>query len=153
MRPESYGQTPNPLDPVFYTGFSINFDDLSAILPDRYYFISRWSVYMPQRLACSLFGPELGRLMWRWALASVLLAAIFSLGKKRGWHVGQELLVGVVVLTMPSFVRAFFTDYVEYLVAALGIVLVSLAFAQIHQGPELAEPHRTKPGHRGPDQR
>lgn len=130
MRPEPFGQVPNPLDPVFYTGFSINFQNLLKILPDRYYFIARWSAYMPQRLMCSIFGASLGRLMWRWMLASLVLTVLFRLGKRQGWRIRQDLVIGVVVLTMPAFVRAFFTDYVEYLVAALGIVLAAIVLAE-----------------------
>lgn len=36
----------------------------------------------------------------------------------------SEVLVGVVVLTTPMLARSFLTDYVEWLVVSLGIIVV-----------------------------
>jgi hypothetical protein len=127
LRPETYGQIPNPLDPVFYTGLAINFDAISATLDDRFYFIARWSTYLPQRLFTGLFGVIAGRLMWRWLLASLILAMLFRFGRRWSWTLGQRLLIGTAVVTTPIFLRSFMSDYIEYAVVALGLVLAARA--------------------------
>jgi hypothetical protein len=120
LRPETYGSTPNTLDPVFYTGYSINLDDVFAAGGSHYYFASRWSVYYPMRLATTIAGPFAGRLLWRLILAGVILVCLWSSELFAKWTWAQRLLIGTLVLTMPTFVRAFLTDYVEYAVVAFG---------------------------------
>ena len=130
LRPENYGLTPNSLDPVFYTGYSINFDDILNAVGDRHYFVSRWTAYYPMYIFSKLFGPLSGRLLWRLALASMILCLLWSLGRRLGWRRSQQCLVGVLVLTMPIFVRAFFTDYVEYSVVGFGLCLACLCIRE-----------------------
>ena len=130
LRPENYGLTPNSLDPMFYSGYAINFDDLLNAVSDRHYFVSRWTAYYPGYIADRLAGPFVGRLLWRLALASIVTLSIWSLGRRLKWSRVLNLLVVIVVLTMPIFVRAFFTDYVEYLVVALGICVVCLTLRE-----------------------
>lgn len=130
MRPENYSITPNSLDPVFYTGYSINFDDVLNAVGDRHYFVSRWSAYYPMYVAHALLGPLWGRLIWRWVLATLLVVAVWSLGSRLRWSRPQQVLAATVVLTMPMFVRAFMTDYVEYMVVALGLCLVVLCLRE-----------------------
>jgi hypothetical protein len=133
LRPENYALTPNSLDPVFYTGYSINFDDVMNAVGDRHYFVSRWSAYLPMYVADMAFGPVAGRLFWRLVLAVALVAALWLLGRRWRWTLPQRLLIGTVVLSTPMFVRAFFSDYVEYLVVGLGVVLVCLALKERHR--------------------
>ena len=133
LRPENYALTPNSLDPVFYTGYSINFDDILNAVGDRHYFISRWSAYLPMYIADMVFGPVAGRLLWRLVLATAALMALWLTGRRWHWNLSQRLLVGSVVLSTPMFVRAFFSDYVEYLVVALGVVVVCLALRERHR--------------------
>ncbi|MEO6570523.1 MAG: hypothetical protein ABIO83_03160 [Ilumatobacteraceae bacterium] len=124
LRPEAYGLTPNALDPLFYTGYAINFDDIMRELGTGRYFVSRWTGYYPSYIAASVFGPVLGRLLVRLALAAAMLLAAWHLGRRWAWTVRHEVLVAVVVLTMPMFARAFLTDYVEFTVVSIGFVLV-----------------------------
>jgi hypothetical protein len=133
LRPENYGLTPNTLDPMFYTGYSINFDDILNAVADRHYFVSRWSVYLPMSVADRLFGPIAGRLLWRLALASLILLALWALGRRWSWNTAQRLLIGTVVLSTPFFVRAFFTDYAEYIIVALGVCLICLCLRTQHR--------------------
>ena len=126
LRPENFGVTPNGLDPLFYTGYTINFDDiLNAAGTDRY-FISRWSAYLPVYALSRLAGPFMGRLLFRLFLAMAIARSVKLLGKARGWTTSQNLLAIALLLTMPMFVRAFFTDYVEYFVVSVGVCLVAL---------------------------
>jgi len=129
LQPENYGLTPNGLDPLFYTGYAINFDDIIATIGDNHYFVSRWSSYYPSYVATLIFGPFLGRLVLRWLLAVFVLGVIWSLGQKQ-WSWAQRILIGTLVVTMPMFVRAFFTDYVEFMVVALGLGVATLALSE-----------------------
>jgi hypothetical protein len=126
LRPENYGLTPNALDPIFYTGYAINLDDMMHAVGGHHYFVSRWSAYLPGYVADAFAGPVIGRLLWRLLLAALILQVIWSFGRRWNRTVAQRFLVGTLVLTMPIFVRAFFTDYVEYLVVALGVCLVGM---------------------------
>jgi hypothetical protein len=126
LRPENYGLTPNGLDPVFYTGYTFNLDDMIAALGDRWYFVSRWSAYLPAHAIDALAGPTIGRLVWRLLLAATILLLVWELGRRYARNAAQQFLVGTLVLTMPIFVRAFFSDYVEYVVVALGTCLVAV---------------------------
>lgn len=132
LRPENYGLTPNGLDPVFYSGYAINFDGVMKSVGDRYYFVSRWSVYYPTYIADAIAGPFVGRLLWRLVVASAILCALWSLGRRFAWSRAQQFLVGTLVLAMPFFVRAFFTDYTEHVVVAAGICLICLCLRQRH---------------------
>ncbi len=122
LRPERYGLKPNPLDPVFYTGYAINFDDMIREVGDSHYFVSRWSAYLPNTVGSVVFGPYWGRLVVRWLAASTILLSLFHLGRSK-WKPNTEIAVGVVALTTPMFVRSFMTDYVEWFFVASGIVL------------------------------
>jgi hypothetical protein len=130
LRPENYGLTPNTLDPFFYTGYAINFDDIMNAVRGRHYLVSRWSAYYPGYIADALAGPFVGRLLLRLVLAAAILLSIWGMGRRWQWTRAQQLLIGVLVLTMPMFVRAFFTDYVEYMVVALGICLVAICLRE-----------------------
>jgi hypothetical protein len=123
LRPEPFGLTPNGLDPFFYTGYAINFHELIREIGGRYYFVSRWSSYYPNYLLTKLLGDTAGRLAWRYLLSIAILLSIWHLGRRWKWSLHLELLVGLTVLTMPMFARAFLTDYVEYSVVAYGLLL------------------------------
>ena len=126
LQPENFGLTPNSLDPLFYSGYAINFDDVMNAVQDRHYFVSRWTSYYPGYIADRIAGPFVGRLLLRALLAASILGALWSLGKLQRWNWPQRILIGTLILTMPTFVRAFFTDYVEYIIVALGICLVTV---------------------------
>ncbi len=124
LRPETYGLAPNSLDPVFYTGYSMNLDDVLIAAGDRHYFVTRWTAYLPVYLVDRLVGPIAGRLVWRWVIAACLAAGLWGLGQRLRWGNARTWLGIVVVLSTPMFLRAFLTDYVEYLVVAFGLGLV-----------------------------
>jgi len=130
LRPENYGLTPNSLDPVFYSGYATNFDDILNAVGGRHYFVSRWSSYLPMYLFSRVFGPFTGRLLWRLVMAAGILVTLWLFGRRHHWNRAQQFLIGVLVLTMPMFVRAFFTDYGEHFVVAFGIVLVCLCLRE-----------------------
>lgn len=125
LQPETFGITPNNLDPMFYTGLGINFDDAVKV-GAHHYFITRWSAWYPLYLADQVAGPYWGRLLLRWAATSAIVAALWQLRPRWTW--GQRLLAGSVLVTMPMFLRPMLTDYSEYAIvlAGLGLVVVAL---------------------------
>ena len=137
LRPESFGLTPNGLDPWFYTGYAHNFDDLMAAVGDRYYFVTRWTAYTPGRITAFFLGPGMGRMGLRWIAATTLLMALWHLGRRWRWTAPTELVVGVVALSMPMFARAFLTDYVEWFFVVVGLLLTT----------QCLEPQRSMPRH------
>lgn len=124
LRPENFGLTPNSLDPVFYTGYSINFDDILNAVGDDHYFISRWTSYYPVYVMTRLTDPFIGRLLVRWIIASGALAALWHI--RPTWSWSQRLVIGVLVLTSPMFVRPFMTDYVEFTVVGVGLCVAAM---------------------------
>lgn len=130
LRPERYGLVPNSLDPVFYTGYSLNFDDVLNAATDRHYFVTRWTAYLPVFAFDKVLGPMASRLLWRWILAALVTASLVHLGRRLGWRPVQTVAAAVLVLSSPMFLRAFLTDYVEYMVVAIGVVLVVLALRE-----------------------
>ncbi len=125
LRPETFGLTPNPADPFFYTGFQTNFDDILNALGQAHYFTTRWSSYLPGLLFNEMFGPVHGRLILRWILTAAILMVVWQ--SKPFWSFGQRVASGVAILTLPMYARAFMTDYVEYMVVFLGFMMVALA--------------------------
>lgn len=132
LRPENYSLTPNSLDPVFYTGYSMNFDDVMNAVRDRHYFITRWSVYLPMRVFDAMFGPIAGRLIWRWVLAVFVGAVLAAFARERGCRRSVQLLLVALALSMPMFVRAFMSDYMEFAVLSLGLMIVVVCLRERH---------------------
>ena len=130
LRPERYSLTPNSLDPVFYTGYASNFDDVMNAVGDRHYFVTRWTAYYPVYLLDHFIGPLTSRLVWRWFVAGLMVMALLELGRRLGWRRSVGVLVSVLVLSTPMFLRAYLTDYVEYLVVGLGVCLVVLCLRE-----------------------
>lgn len=131
LKPDLFGLIPNSLDPLFYTGYAINFDDAIRAAGNNHYFVTRWTTYMPMYLCSEIFGPYWGRLVLRLGMILVL-AEMF-------WRVGFQLRLGrasrifgaFVVLTAPMFVRAFTTDYSEYFIiwGSIFLCLLLISFA------------------------
>ncbi len=63
LRPDWY-YLQNGLDPYFYTGYAQNFDDVLQ-LGAKHYFVTRWSLYLPQVYLVALFGPVGGYIVFR----------------------------------------------------------------------------------------
>jgi hypothetical protein len=108
----------------------MNFDDLINAVGARHYFVTRWTAYYPVYIIDRLVDPLVGRLLWRWLLAGAVIVAFADLGRRLGWRRRIVIFVSGIVLSMPMFLRAFMTDYVEYLVVALGICLVVLCLRE-----------------------
>ncbi len=130
LRPETYGLVPNWVDPPFYTGLAINLEDSLAAGAEAHYAISRWSAWYPLHLAHLAAGPSAGRLLVRLVLAALAVHGLWALRPEWTWP--QRLLTGTVLVTMPLFVRAVFTDYVEYAIVGYGLALVLMVLR--HRG-------------------
>ncbi len=132
LRPDPYALLSNSLDPRFYTGLGTNLDDFLAAVGQNWYFVSRWPGYLPLAAVDVVFPYAVGRLLLRWVLAGVVLLAVDVVARRCGWRRLPTLVAATVVVTLPVFVRAFFSDYVEYLVVSLGVVLVALCTRSRH---------------------
>ena len=139
LQPETYGLTPNSVDPPFYTGLGLDLEDSLGAGVELHYAVSRWSAWYPLHLAQLVAGPLGGRLLVRLVIASAALYGLWAL--RPSWTWPQRLLTGTVLITMPMYVRAVFTDYVEYAVVAYGLALVLVVL----RPPHTADPGGTAP--------
>lgn len=116
----------NGLDPFFYTGYVQNFQNLFHAVGDRHYFISRWTIYLPQRLLLMLVDdPKLAFLLFRWIGAGVVAGAVLRLGRDR-WRRADSIAMAAIVLMMPISIRALLTDYSDAVMFPLGAALLAL---------------------------
>lgn len=128
LQPETYSVAPNPLDPFFYSGLASNLDDVLAAGGDGHYFVSRWAAYLPMHFADAVAGPFAGRLIVRLVIVSVVLWGFWKL--RPAWTPAQRLLTGTLIVSMPMFLRAFFTDYVEYAVVSYVALLIVVSLRE-----------------------
>ena len=125
LRPDWYFQE-NTLDPYFYTGYAQNLGDVVAISRQIHYFVSRWTLYAPNRLFYRLFGPERGYLLLRWIAASIISACVIALGR-RFWRSWDTAALCVFALISPMLLRTVLTDYSDAVTVPLGIVAICVA--------------------------
>ena len=130
LQPDLFGLVPNSLDPMFYTGYSINLDDALAAVGNRHYFVTRWSSYLPQYLSTQLFGPYWGRVILRLLMLSILSEVMWRVGKRFQFSALTRLVTTLIVFGLPMFVRSFTTDYPEHSVTFYGTLLVALVVSQ-----------------------
>ena len=130
LKPDLFGLIPNSLDPMFYTGYSINLDDALAAAGNGHYFVTRWSSYLPQYFACQIFGPYWGRIALRLFMLAIISEVFWQIGKRYRFTKSSRVTAFGFVILMPMFVRAFTTDYQEYSSLFYGILLVSIVFVQ-----------------------
>jgi hypothetical protein len=130
LKPDLFGLVPNGLDPMFYTGYSINLDDVLAAVGNQHYFVTRWSSYLPQYLSTQLFGPYWGRIILRLLMLSVLSEVMWRIGRRFGLSAITRFTTALIVLMFPIFVRSFTTDYTEHSVTFYGTLLVALVICQ-----------------------
>lgn len=123
VRPDWFSRL-NGLDSYFYTGYAQNMGDVIATSGDKHYFVSRWTVYLPNRLFFKLFGAESGYLMLRWLFAAVVCAAILALGWRR-WRRSDTIALAVLMLLMPMLLRTVLSDYVDSLTVPAGIACIA----------------------------
>lgn len=116
----------NGLDPFFYTAYVQNFTEIFHAVGDRHYFISRWTIYLPQRILLALTGdPTAAYILFRWVMATAVVAALFGfLGRRHRWQ--DKTALAALVLILPMTVRAFLTDYSDIVVFPLGVVMLVL---------------------------
>ena len=132
LRPDPYALLSNALDPRFYTGLGTNLDDFLSAVGQNWYFVSRWPGYLPLAFVDAVLPYVVGRLLLRWVLAAGVLVAVDVVARRCGWRRMPTFVASTVMITLPVFVRAFFSDYVEYLVVSLGVVLIALCTRTRH---------------------
>lgn len=132
LRPDLYGLVPNVLDPVFYTGYSINLDDVISASGTDHYFVTRWPSYLPAHFFSWMFGPYWGRLALRLLMIVVLAELAWRLLAQLKCSRVSRFLSMAIVLTTPMFVRAFTTEYSEYYLIWAGLLVLVLSFGSTH---------------------
>jgi hypothetical protein len=130
LKPDLFGVIPNSLDPMFYTGYSINLDDALAAGGNGHYFVTRWSSYLPQYFMCQIFGPYWGRIALRLFMLAVISEVFWRIGRRFRFTTSSRVAAFMFVIFMPMFVRAFTTDYQEYASLFYGVLLASIVFTQ-----------------------
>ena len=116
----------NGLDPFFYTAYVQNFSNAIHAAGTKHYFVSRWTIYMPQRVLYELFGnPKAAFLLFRLIGASTIVVAIQLLGQKL-WRRWDAVALSIFVLLMPMTLRALFDDYSDSVAVPLGVLLIAL---------------------------
>lgn len=130
LKPDLFGLIPNSLDPMFYTGYSINLDDALAAAGNGHYFVTRWSSYLPQYFLSQIFGPYWGRIALRILMLTIISEVFWRIGKKFRFTTSTRIVSFGLVVLMPMFVRAFTTDYQEYSSTFYGILLISIVLQQ-----------------------
>lgn len=123
VRPDWY-YVQNGLDPFFYTGYAQNFTEIFYAAGDRHYFISRWTIYLPQRALLAVFDdPKAAFLLFRWAGAALIVASVLALGRRR-WRRWDAVALVALCLLMPISIRALLTDYSDTVVFPAGTALI-----------------------------
>ena len=114
----------NGLDPFFYTGYAQNFTEIFHAVGNDHYFISRWTVYLPQRALLMVFDdPKAAFLVFRWIGASMIVVAVYLLGRGR-WRRWDAIALAALVLMTPMSIRALFTDYSDAVVYPAGAAMI-----------------------------
>lgn len=129
LQPDLYGLVPNVLDPVFYTGYGINLDDVITSAGSNHYFVSRWPAYLPTHWLSEIFGPFWGRLVLRLIMVALLAEALWRIFQRLGFSAPTRILSTALLLTTPLFVRAFTTDYPEFFIMWAGLTAFLLSFS------------------------
>ena len=116
----------NGLDPFFYTGLSLNISDAIDYGAQAHYFLSRWTLYIPELLVQRVLGPSTGFVATRLVLLVVggLGLALLRPASSRRLDL---VPVAVVALFSPLVGRSVFVDYSDAVVVPLGLVMVALA--------------------------
>ena len=120
-----WAHTQNRIDPFFYTGMHLNLDAVVGQGAAAHYFLSRWSLYLPEHVGRLLVGPTWGYLGYRIVLLGVISIGLASL---RSVHQRRLDLLAVVVIValQPFVVRSVFVDYSDAVVVPCGFLLVAI---------------------------
>lgn len=125
VRPDWYFRL-NGLDSYFYTGYAQNLNNILAMGGEVHYFVSRWTLYLPNHLFFRLFGAPEGFLILRWLSASLVTACIIAIGRRR-WRTADILALCLFVLISPMFIRTVMTDYSDSVTVPLGVLAIVVA--------------------------
>ena len=123
MKPDWF-YVENGVDPFFYTGYVQNFSAALHAGGVRHYFVSRWSIYLPQRALLAVTGdPKLAHLAFRWMGVTGIIGAVMVLGR-RIWRPLDAAAIGILVVVMPMTIRAMFDNYTGSVAIPGGIVML-----------------------------
>lgn len=125
LRPDWYFRL-NGLDSYFYTGYAQNLNNILAMGGEMHYFVSRWTLYLPNRFFFRLFGAPEGFLILRWLSASLVTACIIAVGRRR-WRTTDILALCLFVLVSPMLIRTVMTDYSDSVSVPLGVLAIVVA--------------------------
>lgn len=124
----------NGIDNFFYVGYSQNLGEIIDHLDKgsqdnfRRYFITRWTLYLPERFLIVLLGnPLVAFLAVRWMGAALIVGAIMLLLRGR-CRVTDSIAVSVVVLLLPTTIRGLLTEYGDAVSISLGPLLLLALF-------------------------
>jgi hypothetical protein len=124
FRPDWYYRE-NGLVAYFYSGYTQNLGNLISISGVRHYFVSRWTLYLPGRVAFNMFGARGGFLALRWLFASAMVLAISALGHNR-WRNRDSAAIVLMTLSSPLLLRTLLTDYFDSVVVPVGVLIIVL---------------------------
>jgi hypothetical protein len=113
----------NGLDPFFYVGLSLNLADFINQGGDAHYFISRWTLYIPELLFTRVLGDSAGFLAMRLLLLAFVAWAIVNLRDRTGRWL-DSMIVALAVAFSPLVLRAVFVDYSDAIVVPFGLACV-----------------------------
>ena len=113
----------NGLDPFFYVGLSLNLEDFISQGGDAHYFISRWTLYLPELLFTRLLGSSAGFVAMRICLLALVAWAIIYL-RHRSDRWLDSIVVTLAVAFSPLVLRAVFVDYSDAIVVPFGLACV-----------------------------
>lgn len=116
----------NGLDPYFYTGLSLNLPDALGYGAQAHYFVSRWTLYLPELLAQRALGPVAGFLATR-LLLLVLVGLALAFLRPASSRPADLVPVGLVGMFSPLMIRAVFVDYSDAVVVPVGLAMLALA--------------------------
>ena len=122
-RPDWYSLQ-NGLDPYFYTGYAQNLDDALALVGDRWYFTSRWSLYLPNRAFGHIFGTTVGFRLLHFLFAAMVAYGVLLIGSRR-WSRRSAFAAAVVVVSSPMVLRAVLGDYGDSVAVAFGTLMAA----------------------------
>ena len=112
----------NGLDPFFYVGLSLNLEDFISQGGDAHYFISRWTLFLPELLFTRLLGSSAGFVAMRICLLALVAWAILHL-RNRSDRWLDSIVVTLAVAFSPLVLRAVFVDYSDAIVVPFGLAV------------------------------
>ena len=98
------------IDPFIYRGYGQHLPVMIALIGGGYYFVSRWTLYLPAYVSTQIFGPVGGYLVHHGLL--LLLGAVpLACFARRRWGDDEGVTTYLLVLCSPIVVRGVFAEY------------------------------------------